>query len=287
MTTATVAFPALAAARRLKARRVTMSVLRWLPLGLVAAIAIIGPALVPFDPERVVADPSLAPGSPHFMGTDSVGLDVFSRTIAATRLNCAIGLAVTVFASLAGAITGVVIGMGEERRGLLGLTCRASARAIELSSALPPMLVALAVVAIAGPSVLTLTLVISASLTPNLTRLVRTEVLKVRKDAYLDAARQAGLGPVRIMVRHVFPNSIWPVVETFSITFGSAIVMTAGLGFLGVGVASPTPEWGTMIAGGVADLPFGRWWASCFPAAAMALSVLTVAIATTSSARDA
>ncbi|GAA4711366.1 ABC transporter permease [Phytohabitans rumicis] len=253
----------------------------WVPLAAVALFAIIGPLLVPFDPEKVVAKPSIPPGATHLMGTDSVGLDVFSRTVSATRLNLAIGLSVALLASIAGAVTGVLIGMGEERGGLIGRGARAMARTIELSSALPPMLVALAVVAITGPSVTTLTVVIAASLTPNLTRLTRTEVLKVRRDAYLDAARQAGLREFRVMVRHVFPNSTWPVVETFSITFGSAIMMTAGLGFLGVGVPSPTPEWGAMISRGVADLTFGRWWASGFPALAMAFTVVLVALPTT------
>jgi len=253
----------------------------WVPLVAVALFAIVGPLLVPFDPEKVVARPSIPPGAAHLMGTDSVGLDVFSRTVAATRLNLAIGLSVALLSSITGAVTGVLIGMGEERRGLIGRGARAMARTIELSSALPPMLVALAVVAVTGPSVATLTLVIAASLTPNLTRLTRTEVLKVRRDAYLDAARQAGLSEFRIMVRHVFPNSVWPVAETFSITFGSAIMMTAGLGFLGVGVPSPTPEWGAMISRGVADLTFGRWWASGFPALAMAFAVLLVALPTT------
>nr|MDT0659527.1 ABC transporter permease [Micromonospora sp. DSM 115978] len=253
----------------------------WVPLAVVALFAIIGPLLVPFDPEKVVARPSIPPGSNHLMGTDSVGLDVFSRTVSATRLNLTIGLAVALLSSIAGAVTGVLVGMGEERRGLIGRGARTMARTIELSSALPPMLVALAVVAITGPSVTTLTVVIAASLTPNLTRLTRTEVLKVRHDAYLDAARQAGLSEFRMMVRHVFPNSVWPVAETFSITFGSAIMMTAGLGFLGVGVPAPTPEWGAMISRSIADLTFGRWWASGFPALAMAFTVLLVALPTT------
>jgi peptide/nickel transport system permease protein len=243
-------------------------------------IAVLGPLLVPFDPRRVVATPSVHPNLVHLMGTDADGMDVFSRTIDATRLNLVIGLLVAMLASLAGAATGVIIGMGEEARTVRGGVARGLARAIELSSALPPMLVALAVVAISGPSVITLTIVIAATLTPNLTRLARTEVLKVRRDLYLDAARQAGLSEFRVIVRHVLPNSAWPVLETFSITFGSAITMTAGLGFLGVGVPAPTPEWGSMIARGVADLTFGRWWASTFPAVAMGMTVLAVAVPT-------
>ncbi|MFD5179459.1 ABC transporter permease [Nocardia sp. NPDC058379] len=253
---------------------------RWIPVGVLVLIALAGPALVPFDPQKVVAAPSLPPGAEHLMGTDSVGIDVFSATIVATRLDLLIGFAVTVLASTWGVASGLLIGMTEQRRSLLGRGSRTLARAIELSSSLPPMVFALAVVAFAGPTALSLTLVVAAGLTPNLTRLVRTEVLKVRGDAYLDAARQAGLGEAGVVIRHVLPNTIWPVVETFSITFGSAIMLTAGLGFLGVGVPAPTPEWGTMIARGVADVSFGRWWAALFPAMAMAISVGCVALAT-------
>jgi peptide/nickel transport system permease protein len=254
---------------------------RRITAGLVSAVVLIlvvfGPLLVNHDPTRVVGDSYLPPSGKYWFGTDNVGLDVFSRTISATRLDVYIGLAITLSASLAGCVAGIAIGMVEHRRDVFGLAGRSLARAAELTSALPSLLVALAVVSIAGSNTTSIILSIAASLTPNLIRLVRTEVLAVRVEAYLDAARQAGMSETRLMVRHVFPNAAWPAVETFSLTFGSAVMVTAALGFLGIGVPLPTPEWGSMISAGVPDISLRIWWTTLIPAAAMALTVAAIA----------
>lgn len=268
-----------------RGRQALQDIARLLPLLLLALLAVMGPHITPYDPTHAGSKPSTPPSFAHPMGTDSVGLDVLSQVIAATQLDVWIGLAIAVLASAAGALSGIAIGMTEGRGGISGAISRAAARAIELSSALPVMLVALAVVSFAGAGTTTLIVAIAGALTPNLTRLTRTEVLKVRGDAYVDAARMAGLGEFRIMIRHVFPNSVWPVTESFSFIFGSAIIVTAGLGFLGVGVPVPTPEWGSMIARGVSDIQLGQWWTTFFPSAAMALAVGAVALATRPSRR--
>jgi len=243
---------------------------------LVVAVAVAGPALVPFSPIDVVAKPDLSPGGDHPFGTDSAGMDVFSRTVAATTNNLMIGLFTTVLATAVGILLGLLVGMQESSRGPLGWVARAMARAIDLVQAVPAIVIGLVLIAFFGASVLSLALALTVVLTPNQARLVRTEVLRVRGEAYLDAARISGEPEYAVIVRHVLPNASWPALENASLVFASAIVLTAGLGFLGVGLNPPTPEWGSMIASGAAAAVAGRWWAALFPALALAATVVVV-----------
>lgn len=243
---------------------------------LVLAVAVAGPALVPFSPIDVVAKPDLAPDGDHLFGSDSAGMDVFSRTVAATTNNLLIGLLTTVLATVAGILLGLLVGMKESGRGPLGWVSRAVARAIDLVQAVPAIVIGLVLIAFFGASVLSLSLALTVVLTPNQARLVRTEVLRVRGEAYLDAARISGEPEYAVIMRHVLPNASWPALENASLVFASAIVLTAGLGFLGVGLNPPTPEWGSMIASGSAAAVAGRWWAALFPALALAATVVVV-----------
>lgn len=249
------------------------------PLCVIVLITVIGPRFVPHDPVRVVGRPSQPPGGDHLFGTDSAGLDVFSRTISAAQTNFAIAGTAAIGAALAGCVLGLVIGMNEARRGVVGPMARASARVIDLFESIPAVVVALAVVSYYGASQTSLVAAITVVLTPTQARLVRTEVLKVRTEAYLDAARMAGLSEPALTVRHVLPNSSWPALEHGPVTFGIAIILTAALGFLGVGLPPPTPEWGSMVARGASDAAVGRWWSALFPALAMLATVGSVSLA--------
>jgi peptide/nickel transport system permease protein len=250
-----------------------------LPLAALVVIAVIEPWIVPYNPRRVVAAPGLSPSGSHWFGTDASGLDVFSRVIAATRIDLLIGLFVTVIATSVGVSLGLMIGMNESRRGPMGFGARALARGIDLVQAIPAVVIGLVVVALYGASSVTLIVAIAVIIAPLQARLVRTEVLRVRSEGYIEAGRMAGLGEFRLTVRHVLPNSSWPAVENTAFVFGVAIILTAALGFLGVGLPPPTPEWGVMLAAGAPDAVIGRWWSALFPTLALALAVSSVALA--------
>jgi peptide/nickel transport system permease protein len=255
------------------------SVLGYLPAAVIVLIAIVGPWVVPFSATDVVARPNLTPDGTHLMGTDTSGLDVFSRVLAATRNDILIAVATAFIATVAGIAGGLVIGMNESRGGLIGFVARGLARGLDLVQAVPAVVIALALVAFFGTSILSMTIALAVILGPNQARLVRTEVLQVRTEAYLDAARMAGERELTLTIRHVLPNASWPALENVTLVFGAAILLTATLGFLGVGLKPPTPEWGSMISTGASDAAVGRWWSALFPAVAIVIAVGAFAIA--------
>jgi peptide/nickel transport system permease protein len=253
--------------------------LKLVPLGALIILAVVGPIVGPYATNKVVARPGLSPSGKFWFGTDSSGFDVFSRTLAAFRLDTVIGVATTVIATVIGIALGLLIGMNESRRGPLGLAARFLARCIDLLQALPAVIIGLVVVAFYGASSPAIIVAISIIVMPLQCRLVRTEVLRVRTEAYLEAGRVAGLGEFRLTVRHVLPNSSWPAIENGPFLFGVAVILTAALGFLGVGVPPPTPEWGSMLSTAASDASVGRWWGAAFPTLALIFAVAAVAMA--------
>ncbi|MCF7549998.1 ABC transporter permease [Pseudonocardia sp. WMMC193] len=272
---APTAAPRPSVARPLLSRRTAALV----PLALVVLVAVVGPFVVPFDPERVIGPVSQPPGAPYLFGTDSAGLDVFSRTIAAARTNLLIALGTTVGATLIGLVLGLTIGMSESGRGARAAVARGSARIVDLVEAVPAVLAGLIVVSFYGATGLTLTVAMSVILCPVQVRLVRTEVLRVRGEAYLDAARMQDMSEWELTLRHVLPNASRPALQNTSVIFAVSVILTAALGFIGVGLPPPTPEWGSMLTRGVSDALTGRWWSAAFPAAALAATVASVSLA--------
>lgn len=252
---------------------------RLAPFAVIVLVAVVGPFVVPYDPTRVVGSAGLPPGSEHLFGTDSAGLDVFSRVIAATRLNLVIAGLVTVLTTMIGAFVGILVGMNESRRGPLGWAARGLSRLVDLADAVPAIVLGLVVISFFGASAPTMVVCLAVILSPIQIRLIRTEVLRVRAEAYLDAARIAGVGEVRLTLRHVMPNSVSAAWENTSVVFAVSIIVTAALGFVGVGMPPPTPEWGAMLSRGAPDAVAGRWWSATSPAAALALTVGSFALA--------
>lgn len=256
--------------------------LSWLALGPalgICALALIGPWITPYSATQVITRPDIEPDGAHLFGTDSNGLDVFSRVLAGTRNDVMIALSTAIIATGIGIAVGLVIGINEGRRGPAGWLARFLSRSLDLLQAIPAIVIGLVMVAFFGPSVETLTIAMIVVLSPNQARLVRTEALRVRTEAYLDAARMAGEKEVSVAVRHVLPNASWPALENSTLVFGAAILLTATLGFLGVGLHPPTPEWGSMISTRASDAAVGRWWPALFPALAIVVSVASFAAA--------
>jgi peptide/nickel transport system permease protein len=206
-------------------------------------------------------------------------MDVFSRVIVGTRYDLAIGFTTLALATIFGILLGIGIGMNESRRGPTGILARGASRALDLFQAMPAIVTGLVLVALFGKSVWVLAFALSVILTPSQARLVRTEVLRVRTEPYLDAGRMAGDTGFTLTRRHVFPNASWPALENSTTIFGAAILLTATLGFLGVGLHPPTPEWGSMLASGADDAAAGRWWSALFPALAIFVCISSASIA--------
>lgn len=244
-----------------------------IPLGVVLLLTLIGPLVVPLSPTQVVGPPSTAPGGEFLFGTDSNGLDVFSRVVAAFRLDITIAICITVISTVTAIAIGLVAGMYESRRSLLGVVARLLGRAVDLVQAIPVMIAGLVIVSFFGRDVLVITGALALVLIPFQARLMRTEVLRTRSEGYIDAARMSGESESRILLRHVLPNSARSTVENSSSIFAMAIIFCAALGFLGVGIPLPTPEWGSMLALGAPDAAVGRWWPVLFPAIALGASV--------------
>lgn len=246
------------------------------PFLALVAIALLPWSALPYDPERVAGPPALAPNSEFLFGTDSSGLDVFSRTLAATRLDLGVGILASMFVVAIAGSAGAMLGYLESRRTAAGFLARLALRVTDLVQSIPLTVAALVIVVIFGTHPVVFALGIALILSPAQTRLVRTEVLRVKSEGYVEAARVAGRSDAGIAFSRILPNSLWPLVENWPMLFANSIMIIAALGFLGVGMQPPTPEWGAMIAAGSADASAGRWWSATFPSLALVVSVVAM-----------
>ncbi|MEZ4832209.1 MAG: ABC transporter permease [Caldilineaceae bacterium] len=231
-------------------------------------LALLAPWITPIDPNAIDLDVMLSPPTPaHPFGTDNVGRDIFSRTLMATRID--IGLALG--AVLLAVTLGTLWGMAAATAGWLDEVIM---RTMDIVQSFPAFILALGVVAALGQGLFNILAVVAFINIPSYARLIRTEFLSNRERQYADAARMVGNSHTRIVFRHLLPNSVTPLLAIASLNFGWAILTTAGLSFLGIGVRPPTAEWGQMIASGSEELVRGIWWTSFFPGMALFVFVL-------------
>jgi len=240
------------------ARRVRARPLFLLGIALVSAlvlVAVLGPFLVQYSPiEQDTVNPPLAPPSAaHLMGTDYLGRDALSRLLYGAGVSLQVGIASVALAS----IPGIVLGMIAVYRG--GWLDDLINRFLDALMAFPSLVLALAIVAVVGPSLLNVELAIAVASLPHYARLVRGQVLAVREFEYVTAIRAVGARDVRIMFRHVLPNVISPTLVQASLGVGFAITAEASLSFLGLGVQPPAPTWGSMIQTGFQYLEVAPW----------------------------
>ena len=208
--------------------------------------AIFAPWVAPYDPLTMdLLDTYLPPGSPgHLLGTDNFGRDLLSRLIFGSRISLAIGVVVVAIAATLGTLLGVLAGYYG------GWVDNLIMRLVEIFYAFPFLILVIAVIALFGPSIFNVMWVLGLVSWPLYARLVRGQVLTLRETEYVEAARASGMSSRRVMLRHVLPNAITPVLVMATFGIPEAILASAALGFLGLGVQPPNPEWGVMVAEG-------------------------------------
>jgi peptide/nickel transport system permease protein len=235
-------------------------------------LAIFGPIIAPKSTTNATGLPLTAPNGKNWFGTDSSGLDVFSRVLASPRIDVTIAVVSTLISFIVGSMIGL---LASTSRGWLGTL---SMRASDAFQAAPLFVLAVVFVVTAGRSTTNVVIVISALQCPIYLRLIRGQVLSLRERTFVETARANGDRPLSVAVRHILPNALNPAFAQAPITFGFAILIAAGLSFIGAGVQPPTPEWGAMISSGRSDLILGTWWTTVFPGAALSVTVFGFAV---------
>ncbi|HEY6441633.1 MAG TPA: ABC transporter permease [Acetobacteraceae bacterium] len=255
------------ARRRRWLRRYGLASLGAVVIALWAIAAILAPWIAPYPPDVVnVAGRLLPPSDLHLLGTDVLGRDVFTRVLYGARTSLAVGFIVVLlgglFGTLLGAIAAYIRGWAEE---LL-------MRATDLVFCFPPIILAMAIAAALGIGTRNTVIAMLVVWWPKFARLARSLVIGQRSAEYVAAAQAIGFGPAHILFRQIIPNAIGPLVVLVTLDLGNAILVFAGLSFLGLGVVPPTAEWGSMVSEGRELV--NQWWVATFPG----LAILTVVI---------
>jgi peptide/nickel transport system permease protein len=209
------------------------------------------------------------PGSEYFFGTDDLGRDVYSRVVFGGRESLKVGF-IGIFVALAG---GVILGVWTAYVG--GWVDTFTQRLTEVFLAFPAMLLLLSIVAILGPGLTTIIIALGISSIPVYSRMVRGSVLSIKEREYITAAQALGASDISIMARHVIPNIIGPILVYGTLGLSGAILLTAGLSYIGLGAQPPSPEWGAMLNYGRGYLA-SAWWMSIFPGLGIFFSVLGI-----------
>ncbi len=249
--------------RRLDA---TGRVVSGLAIGLLL-VTVLAPLLAPYQPAAIVGPPREAPTGEFLFGTDHFGRDVLSRTLFGARQT----LVIAVLSALGAALVGVPLGMLAGYAGRWGGAT--IMRSMDVLLAFPGLLLALVVVTVRGPGMVTVILAVAVSFAPVFARVIFGSTQQVRSQEYVAAARVVGCGPLRIMARHVLPVILTEVVVLLSSAIGWTTLLAATLNFLGFGVRPPTPEWGADLGAGAAYLS-QAWWISVAPGLAITITIL-------------
>lgn len=224
--------------------------------------------IVPYNPVQPNLDVKLqAPSGLHWLGTDDMGRDIFSRILSGTQVSLTSALVIISISMIFGMLVGLLAGY------LGGWVDDLLMRVTDIFLAFPALILAMAISATLGPSLKNALIAVASVWWPWYARLVRGQVISVRNMEYVEAARSVGATPLRIVLRHILPNTLGPLLVQATLDVGNTILLTASLSFIGLGAQPPTPEWGSMVSVGRLYL-LSYWWVPTMPGFAILFSVL-------------
>ena len=234
------------------------------------ALAVLVPIVSPYDPtsDRKLADRLKPPALQHPFGTDELGRDILRRVLHGARISITVGFIAVLAAVIVGSVLGLISGF------VGGWLDTGAVWIMDLLLAFPSTLLAIAIVSVLGTDLQNTMIAVAIVEIPIFGRIARSAVLATRNNEYVVAAQTVGAGQMRILFRHILPNSITPMLVQATLSIATAIISAAALGFLGLGVQPPKPEWGTMLAGARDYVGQGKWWYATFPGLAIMLTVL-------------
>ena len=243
---------------------------RWgfLVIASILLLAMLAPWIAPYDPDAIdVKAILLPPSAAHWMGTDGLGRDVFSRMLFGARISLLVGFVAVGIATAIGVVLGAIAGY---YRGWVDIVIM---RLVDVMLSIPTFFLILAVIAFLTPSIWNIMIVIGLTSWMGVTRLVRAEFLSLREREYVLAAETLGARDGRLIFRHLLPNSLTPIIVSSVLGIASAVLVESGLSFLGLGVQPPQASWGNILTDGKEYIQFA-WWLSAFPGLAILLTVL-------------
>ena len=238
-----------------------------------AVLAGFGPLVWPYDPLAISLRETLQPPSfAHPMGTDHIGRDIFARFNTGALISLSVGVAVVVTGAVVGGVIGLVSGISG------GLLDNALMRFMDAILAFPPLILAMAVTVGLGGGLETAALGIMLTSVPYYARLIRSDVIRIRRLPFIEAAETAGAHPARIILWHIVPHTVSTLLVQAAALFGYSVLALAALGFVGLGTQVPTPEWGVMITEGLQYALTGQWWIGVFPGLGLLAAVAATSI---------
>ena len=237
-------------------------------IAFLSLVAVFAPFLTNYNPDKIAIEDALsAPCSKHILGTDQLGRDLFTRMLFGARVSLLVGIVSVGIATLAGLLLGSLAGF------LGGLVDALIMRSVDIMLCFPTFFLILAVVAILEPSLFNIMLIIGLTNWMGIARLVRAEILSLKEREFILAAKAIGAGNARIILRHLIPNALGPVIVNATLGVAGAIILESSLSFLGLGIQPPNSSWGNILAESKSTLGVA-WWLSLLPGLAILLTVL-------------
>ena len=209
------------------------------------------------------------PSSEHLLGTDEVGRDILARIVYGTRISIPVAFATILIATVVGGLFGAIAGYGSKK------VDNVIMRVMDIFLAIPSILLSVAIVSALGPSIKNLLIAISISNIPPFARIVRASVLTIKNEEYIEAAKAIGANDIRVIFKHIIPNSMAPIIVQATLCIAGSILSIASLSFIGLGIQAPTPEWGSMLSGGRQYI-WNAWWVCVFPGIAIMMTILSL-----------
>lgn len=210
-----------------------------------------------------------APSSEHWLGTDEVGRDILARIVFGARVSLPVALATILIAAVVGGLLGAIAGYSRRT------VDNAIMRIMDMFLAIPSTLLAIAIVAALGSNIRNLLIAIAVSNIPPFARIIRSSVITIKNEEFIEAARAIGAGDGRIVFKHIIPNAMAPMIVQATMCIAGSVLSIASLSFLGLGIQPPTPEWGSMLSNGRQYIRYA-WWVCTFPGIAIMLSILSL-----------